>query len=102
MAIQAELANELEQTGVPVILLGDFNDRDGGVLHGHRQHRPQGRQGGGSPKKGKCKTPVGMRIDWIFASKSTEVVDYVDLENRVTQYITDHRVIYSDISVPVS
>jgi endonuclease/exonuclease/phosphatase family metal-dependent hydrolase len=101
MAIQAELADDLERTGVPVILLGDFNERDEAFCAITGGSDLKAVNGGGWPD-GRCDPPSWMRIDWIFVSKSAEVVDYVDLENKVTQYITDHHLIYSDLSVPVS
>ena len=79
MAIQADLANELEETGVPVILLGDFNERDEAFCSITGNSDLKAVNGGGWPN-GRCDPPSWMRIDWIFVSKPTRV-DYVDLEN---------------------
>lgn len=101
MAIQADLANTLERTGLPVILLGDFNERDDAFCAITGASNLKAVNGGGWPN-GRCDPPSWMRIDWIFASKPMRVDSYTDLENDVTRYITDHRVIYSDLAVPLS
>lgn len=101
MAIQADLANKLKRTGVPVILLGDFNERDEAYCYITGNSDLEAVNGGGWPN-GRCDPPSWMRIDWIFASPSARVLNYVDLENANTRYITDHRVIFSDLSFPVS
>ena len=69
MAIQADLSNELEKTGVPVILLGDFNERDEAFCAITGNSNLKAVNGGGWPN-GRCDPPSWMRIDWLFASKS--------------------------------
>ena len=68
MAIQAELANELERTGVPVVLVGDFNERDEAYCSITGASDLEAVNGGGWPN-GRCDPPSWMRIDWIFASR---------------------------------
>ena len=72
MAIQAELANKLKRTGVPVILLGDFNERDEAYCSITGNSDLEAVNGGGWPN-GRCDPPSWMRIDWIFASPSVRV-----------------------------
>ena len=54
--------------GTPLVLLGDFNDRTEAfcTVTGKTDLKATI---GGSFKKGKCKPPARMGIDWIFASK---------------------------------
>ena len=101
MAIQADLANKLESTGVPVVLLGDFNERDEAFCTITGQSQLKAVNGGGWPN-GRCDPPSWMRIDWLFSSRPVQVSGYTDLVNDVTGYITDHHVIYADFTVPMS
>jgi endonuclease/exonuclease/phosphatase family metal-dependent hydrolase len=99
--IQVELVNELERTGVPVFLVGDFNERDHAfcVITGGTALKAAN---GGGWSNGTCAPPRRMRIDWIFTSKRVGVHFYKDLDTKRVRQITDHKVIFSDVSVPVS
>jgi endonuclease/exonuclease/phosphatase family metal-dependent hydrolase len=101
MRIQADLANRLEATGLPVFLVGDFNERDEAfcAITGASDLKAAN---GGRWDGGVCVPPQRMRIDWIFLSRPTRVLSYKDLDNRVTRYISDHKVIFSDVAVPQS
>lgn len=101
MRIQAELADELEATGLPVFLVGDFNERDEAFcsITGASELKAAN---GGSWNGGVCVPPQRMRIDWIFMSRPTQVLSYRDVDNRVTRYISDHKLIISEVAVPLS
>lgn len=100
MAIQVDLANELRRTGLPVVLLGDFNERDEAFCTITGGTELKAVNGGGWPG-GRCDPPSWMRIDWIFVSKYAGVSNYTDLYDTTTQYITDHHVISADLTVPL-
>jgi len=97
---QAELVNDLKSTGVPVILTGDFNDRDHAFCF-LTFEAPLKAANGGSWSGSQCLPPNPRLIDWIFLSKSVQVSKYATLDGEVDA-ITDHKVVYADISVPVS
>ncbi len=99
MAVQAELASELERTGVPVLLVGDFNNRPEAFCAITGASDLKAVNGGGWPG-GVCDPPRRMRIDWIFASKAVQVLGYVDLKNRMTSRMMDHPVVFAEVALP--
>lgn len=101
IAIQAELANRLERTGRPVFLTGDFNDREDAFCDLTAASNLTAANGG-YWYGGVCRPPSKMKIDWIFLSKSARVHSYTHWDNHVTDSISDHPLIYSDVSVPLS
>lgn len=82
--------------GTPLILLGDFNDRTEAfcTVTGKTDLKATN---GGSNKKGKCKPPKNMGIDWIFASKDLKTQSFTRDRNLMILRITDHPVIYSTL-----
>lgn len=99
MRIQVALADRLEGTGVPVFLVGDFNEREEAfcAITGGTDLKAAN---GGSWSGGRCNPPRGMRIDWIFLSRRVQVQSYTDLDTPLVRSITDHKVIFSDVAVP--
>jgi endonuclease/exonuclease/phosphatase family metal-dependent hydrolase len=102
VAIQADLANELRATGVPVFVVGDFNDRDEAFcdLTGLAPHLTAAN--GGGWRNQVCDPPPRSRIDWIFLSKILDVLAYREIPREELTHITDHNVIYADVAVPLS
>ena len=96
---QAALVNALEVTGVPVALVGDFNDRDHAFCYLTAEAPLKAANGGSNGSS--CSPPSPRIIDWIFLSTSTQVAKYSWLDREVDA-ITDHKVPYADISVPMS
>ena len=82
--------------GTPLILLGDFNDRTEAfcTVTGKTDLKATN---GGAFKKGKCKPPKNMGIDWIFASKDLAAESFTRDRNLMILRITDHPVVYSTI-----
>ena len=99
--IQIDLANRLEATGRPVFLVGDFNDREEAFCPITRSTNLEAAAGGGW-FDGRCQPPRYTRVDWVFLSRPVAVLDYVLLDNAQTDYITDHPVVYSEVSMPVA
>ena len=97
--IQVELANRLEATGLPVFLVGDFNEREDAFCAITGGTNLKAANGGGRVGDS-CRPPSRMRIDWIFLSKAAQVDSYTDLDTAFVRSITDHKVIFSDVSVP--
>jgi endonuclease/exonuclease/phosphatase family metal-dependent hydrolase len=96
---QAALVNDLEGTGVPVLLVGDFNDRDRPFCFLTSEAPLQAANGGSND--GSCDLPRPRLIDWIFLSTSAQASGYTWLDKQVAD-ITDHKVPYADVSVPLS
>lgn len=101
VAIQVDLANRLEATGRPVFLVGDFNDRDEAFCPITASTKLKAAAGGGW-YDGRCQVPRYTRVDWVFLSRPVAVLRYVLLDNSVTDFITDHPVVYSEVSMPLS
>jgi endonuclease/exonuclease/phosphatase family metal-dependent hydrolase len=102
VAIQAALANELQRTGVPIFLVGDFNDRDKAFCDLTAAAPHLTAANGGGWRGGTCAPPPRSRIDWIFLSKALDVLDYREIPRERLTRITDHNVIYADVAVPLS
>jgi endonuclease/exonuclease/phosphatase family metal-dependent hydrolase len=102
VAIQAALANELRETGVPVFVVGDFNDRDEAFCDLTAAAPHLTAANGGGWRGAKCNPPPRSRIDWIFLSKTLDVLDYREIPRERLTRITDHNVIYADVAVPLS
>ena len=97
--IEADLANKLRATHIPLVFTGDFNDREDAFC-GLLSQTPLQAANGGSWSSGTCRTPDDMRIDWIFMSRSLSPTNYTVIDNRNVHFITDHKVVYSDIFMP--
>lgn len=100
VAIQAELANELRETGLPVFLVGDFNDRDEAFCDLTAQAPHLTAANGGGWRNQVCDPPPRSRIDWVFLSKTVTVHGYHEIAREELTGITDHNVIYADVAVP--
>ena len=100
MAIQVELANRLQQSGLPVFLVGDFNETSEAFcwITGQTDLKAAN---GGTWYGDQCRPPRGMRVDWVFMSQRLPVLGFIDLHTDLTQQITDHHVIYSEVQAPV-
>ncbi len=101
MAIQAELSDELHATGLPVFLVGDFNETGEAfcTITGQTDLKAAN---GGTWYGDQCRPPRGMRVDWVFLSQRAPVLSFVDLYTDFTRKITDHHVILSEVQVPLN
>ena len=100
MAIQVELANRLQQSGLPVFLVGDFNETSEAFcwITGQTDLKAAN---GGTWDGDQCRPPRGMRVDWVFLARRLPVLGFTDLYTDLTRQITDHHVIYSEVQAPV-
>jgi hypothetical protein len=91
------LVHTLAAGGNPVMLLGDFNERDiafcrvtaGGDI---------GAANGGS-RGGSCSTPSNMGIDWIFGTTDIGFSEYLRRQDTLVRRTTDHPVIVARASI---
>lgn len=102
VAIQIDLANRLERTGAPVFLVGDFNDREEAFCPITASTNLKASAPGGGWSDGRCTAPRYTRVDWVFLSRPVSVLNHVMLKNAETGYITDHPVVFAEVSAPTS
>ena len=99
-AAQVALANKLHQTGVPLIITGDMNER--GSYHcSMTSLAPMRAANGGSVGTSRCVAPRDTRIDWIFGSDFVRFTNYVAQRTPLIRRTTDHPVVMADLFVPV-
>lgn len=99
-AAEIALANKLYQTGVPLVITGDMNER--ASYHcAMTSKAPMQAANGGSVGTRRCVAPRDTRIDWIFGSDFVKFTNYVAQRTPLIQKTTDHPVVMADLSVPV-
>ena len=96
--LQVNLANRLEAaTGDPVILMGDFNEREEAfcrVTGGGRLSASAGGSVGGA-----CRPPRDLGIDWIFGTRDLSFESHVRTRSGLVSRATDHPVVVADAVV---
>lgn len=99
VAIEVAAIQELRKDGIPVIVVGDFNERDRTFcsLTGQTDLLASN---GGTHTGGSCRPPPAMRIDWIFASPDAQLSAHLVDDSARVGAITDHAVISATVLVP--
>ncbi|MGH3345408.1 MAG: endonuclease/exonuclease/phosphatase family protein [Nocardioides sp.] len=93
-AIEIAKVRELEETGIPIIVTGDFNERQEALCK-FTATTLQSAVGGGY-----CyPPPQQMRVDWIFASESFSVNSWDVTRAAPVPYITDHAALFARLSL---
>lgn len=88
--------NRLAATGVPIIVTGDFNEKQEVLCHVTGSTPLESAIGGGN-----CfPPPQQMRVDWIFASPELTRSSYDVTRAAPIPSITDHAVLFSRLSIP--
>ncbi len=88
-ALEVGLVNRLKTTS-PVVLMGDFNEREEAfckVTAGAAMHAANG--GTGAP----CRPPAGAGIDWIFGTPELSFSAYERYTSALLRSATDHPLI---------
>ncbi|MGZ8744014.1 MAG: endonuclease/exonuclease/phosphatase family protein, partial [Nocardioides sp.] len=94
-AIEIAKINELTADGTPMIVLGDFNEKQEILCRVTAATVLESTVGGGS-----CyPPPQQMRVDWIFASPSFTFGPYDVTRAAPVPFITDHAVLFSRLSL---
>lgn len=94
-AVEVAKINELAATGVPIVVTGDFNEKQE-ILCRITASTPLISAVGG----GNCyPPPQPMRVDWIFASPAFDLVSYSVTREPPVPSITDHAVLFSRLSL---
>ncbi|CAN5526320.1 hypothetical protein BH11ACT8_BH11ACT8_27640 [soil metagenome] len=101
-AVNQQLAKirELEQTGLPVFYVGDFNEKATvfcKVLNGTGLVSASG---GRLARNGSCVPPRYMRIDWLFGSAAAQWTGYAVEQPPLVRLSTDHHMVMADVTVP--
>jgi endonuclease/exonuclease/phosphatase family metal-dependent hydrolase len=93
-ALEASLVNRLHaQTGFPVILTGDFNERSEAFCK--LTSRSPVRAANGGSTGGRCYPPRAHGIDWIFGTEDVAFSNYGFRRSGVS----DHPIISSTVTV---
>ncbi len=94
-AVEIAKINELAATGDPIILTGDFNEKQEILCRITASTPLESTIGGGS-----CyPPPQPMRVDWIFASPAFTFGSYEVTRAAPVPYITDHYALFSRLSL---
>ncbi len=99
MAIEAEAVNELKKDGIPVFLVGDFNEHDEAFCY-FTSRAGMIAANGGSNSGGGCRVPRPNRVDWIFGTPDIAFSGFRLDDSATVRRITDHAVLTATVSVP--
>lgn len=92
------LAQLRKESGLPVFLVGDFNEK--ASLFCKVTSRTDLRAANGGSSGGSCSPPGGrLRVDWIFGSPDATMTGYRDEQGADIRRITDHALLWTDVTV---
>lgn len=99
LAIEVAAIKELRKDGIPVFIMGDFNERENAfcTITGQTDLLASN---GGSNAGGSCVPPAATRIDQIFGSVDAQLGGHRTDDSAAVNRITDHAVITTDVTVP--
>lgn len=92
MAIEVGIINKLAASGLPIVMTGDFNEKEEALCRFSTSTPLRSAVGGSG-----CTPARGARVDWIFAS-GLGVESYWADRNAPIPSITDHAVLFSRLS----
>lgn len=98
-AREIALVNSLHAQDLPVVLTGDFNERDE-VFCRVTGSGAMVAAAGGSTAGGRCLPPAGMGVDWIFGSAVIDFTDFVRQDSGLVNRATDHPFVVSAATIP--
>ena len=100
-AVQIEKLKELEETGLPVFYVGDFNEKKTILCKVLRRTGLESPAGGRINREGDCVLPrQRMRVDWIFGSKAVNWSGFSYSRPPLVRLSTDHWVPVVNVEVP--
>lgn len=98
--LEVALVNRLrEETGLPVFVTGDMNEREE-YFCAMTRGAPMVAANGGSNDPGGCRPPPRMVIDWIFGPSDTYFTGYVADRSRAVRRTSDHAMVLADALLP--
>ena len=98
-AIEIAAVNALAEDGLPIVLMGDFNEH-AEVFCRVTAQTTLVAASGGSRGRGGCRPPAEMRVDWIFGSRELEFDGFRIDTSPAVRRITDHAVLSTTVTVP--
>jgi hypothetical protein len=100
-AVEIGLVNRLvEDTGLPVLLVGDMNEKDEYFCR-LTAAAPVIAARGGSNHDGVCRPEDPQAVDWIFGTRDVRFSDYREDRSPLVDRTTDHAVIVARAEIPV-
>ena len=78
-------------SGLPVVLMGDFNDRSRSFFCRMTRHGLKASSGGVRGRG--CRPAVGSGIDWVFATKGIQFRGHQKVDGGLVARTTDHPVV---------
>ncbi len=97
-AMEASLANRLMADGTPVIMTGDFNDREPFFCQVSRA-APLHSSNGGHSSGGACVMPRPADVDWILGSPKVEFSNHVTDRSPLVSRTSDHPMIRASVTI---
>ncbi|HEU5038826.1 MAG TPA: endonuclease/exonuclease/phosphatase family protein [Nocardioides sp.] len=98
-AREITLINQLHAQNFPVVLTGDFNERDE-VFCKVTGSGAMVAASGGAASNATCLPPSGMGVDWIFGSSVIRFSDFVSQRGGLVQRATDHPFLVATATIP--
>lgn len=99
--VQIAKVQELEQSGLPVFYVGDFNEKKTILCKVLRRTSLDSPYGGRIARDGRCVLPKRrMRVDWIFGSKSVGYSGLSYTRPPLVRLSTDHWVPVVNVQIP--
>lgn len=92
-ARELELIGQLHLQGYPVVMTGDFNERDEVFCKVTASGTVSAANGGSVG--GSCVPPPDMDVDWIFGSSTIQWHDFVSTKAGLVSQATDHPLVVS-------
>ncbi|MCR6031472.1 hypothetical protein GGQ22_08420 [Nocardioides sp. zg-579] len=96
--IEVAAVNTLKKDGIPVFIIGDFNEHEDAFCRFTGQAGLRAANGGSND--GACRPPRPMRVDWIFGTPDVEFSGFRMDTSPAVRRITDHAVITTRVTVP--
>jgi hypothetical protein len=96
--IQARLANLLVDTGLPVFITGDMNERAEYFCR-LTSRAPMVAARGGTNIAGRCEAADPPEVDWIFGSQGVQFSDYVEDDSELVDRASDHPLIATRVRI---
>ncbi|HET7386502.1 MAG TPA: endonuclease/exonuclease/phosphatase family protein [Nocardioidaceae bacterium] len=92
IADMAALARQLQPTGIPVFLTGDYNERAEAFCP-ITGTAPMIAARGGTNVDGVCDPMHPWYVDWVFGSRGVGFTDYAEIRGRLDRRTSDHPMI---------
>ena len=96
--IEARLANLLVDTGLPVFITGDMNERAEYFCR-LTSRAPMVAARGGTNIGGRCEAADPAQVDWIFGSQGVQFSGYVEDDSELVDRTSDHPLISTRVRI---